>query len=364
VEPEFLGQWQGKDQMKRRISVFLNGMPEFENLFPVAARLQARGRVEPVCYTPLEATWREPRLRQLIRQSGLSVTVRPNRMFKAFPGHYLARADANLTMLDPLLDNGPNRPRSKEILARKIPSILVQHGVIQRHIAVRVDMDDVDYWSDRLLVFESLMDTNVLSGATQQKLRVVGFIKPVLFPPHPPRAALPDHDKAILLCHSFRWEGRYQDADVDRFFELVKAYAARHPRHLLIVRGHRGKVRKNYRSQTRDLAQFPNIVVSHAYKGPLKGMSMTDVLGLSDFCISSASSAVLDSIYMGKPTAVYENDHPVFRDLPEIVDMESMERFIAEPDMASMANMATHYGIVEHNIDRACAEIESCLLGA
>jgi len=337
-------------------------MPEFENLFPIASRLRARGRVDPVCFVPLEATWRERRLRKLLRASEPSVTLRPNRLFKMVPGRYLSRADANLTMLDPLPDSGPNQHRSQVILARRIPTIVVQHGVLQGHIAVRVDMDDVDYSSDRLLLFEPLMDTNVLSEKSKQKVRVVGFIKPALFLPRPPRTALPDHDKAILLCHSFRWQGRYQDADVDRFFGLVKSYAARHPRHLLIVRGHRGKVRKNYRVQTRDLAQCPNVVISHAYEGPLRGMSMTDVLGLCDICISSASTAVLDSIYMGKPTAVYENDHHVFRDLPDIVDMETMERFIAVQTDNSMAEMIAHYGTIAQNVDRACSEIESCLL--
>jgi hypothetical protein len=347
--------------MVEKISVFFNGMPEFENLFRISVRLKERGQVEPVCYVPAEVVWREPRLRKLIAESPLSFTVRPNRLFKVMPGRYLSRADANLTLLDPLLDDGPNRRRSAEIRNRAIRSILVQHGVIQRHIAIQVDRDDVDYHSDRLLTFEPLMKTTVLSDASRRKVRSVGFIKPVLFPPRPPLTAMPSHDRVILLCHSFRWEGRYGDDDIERFFDMVQGYAARHPRDLLIVRGHRGKIRRNYRSQTRALGQWPNVVVSHAYEGPLKGMSMTDVLALSDLCISSVSTAILDSIYMGLPTATYENDQKVFRSLCDICDLETMERFVEAPDTAGVARILDHYGAIDVNIERACDEIETCL---
>lgn len=347
--------------MASRISVFFNGMPEFENLFGIAERLKARGNLEPVCFVPVEVLWREPRLRQLISKSRLSFTIRPNRFFKAFPSSYLKRADCNLTLSDPLIDQGAHIKRSQAILDNGHPTILVQHGVIQRHIAVRIDRDDVDYHSCRILTFEEPLATNVLSRETLDKVRVVGFIKPQLLPPKPPGLPLPAHERAILFCHSFRWEGRYSERDVERFFTLVKAYATRHPDDLLIVRSHRGKIRSNYKRETLDLSGYPNIVISHAYEGPLKGLGMTDVLAISDVCISSASTAILDSVYMDCPTATYENDQKVFQTLPDITDLETLEQFLQDPSVSASERVKAHYGDVAKNMDRACTEIELCM---
>lgn len=347
---------------KPRLLFFFNGLPEYEALFHIALGLKKRDRVEPVCFAPWEPLRREPRLRPMIKQSGLKVTIRPNRWLKLFPKRWLNQGDCVITMADPTLDQSPSRPRSEAMLDLKMPTVFVQHGVVQTNLNVSPDQDNIDYSSSLLLTFEALISPKILSKETQDKIAIVGFVKPVLFRPRPALQALPKHKRAILFCHSFRWAGRYGEDDVNRFYNLVSAFAKSNPNDLMIIRSHRGKSRALYRQQEKELADTPNIVFSHAYKGPLKGLSMTDVLGLSDLCISTVSTAVLDSIYMDKPTAIYENDQAVFHDLPNITGLESLEAFVNNPDSSNIKEVKKHYGDVEANIEKCCDAIETLLL--
>ena len=346
---------------KPRLLFFFNGLPEYEALFPIARRLLARGRVVPVCLSPSEVLRREPRLKPMIAESGLAVTQRPNRWIKLFPTHWLRKGDATITMADPALDTSPTRPRSRAIMALGLPAIFVQHGVIQTRLNLASDPRGIDYYATRLLTFEDPLVPEVLSEETRRNTRPVGFLKPPLFAPRPPEAPLPRHDRAILFCHSFRWAGKYGEADVARFYDLVGRFARAHPGDLAIVRSHRGKSRALYKAHDAALSEMPNVVFSHAHKGPLRGMSMTDVLGLADLCVSTISTAVLDSVYMDRPTAIYENDQPVFRDLPNIDGMKSLEAFVAAPESADIAAVQAHYGEVTANIEAACDAIEEMM---
>ena len=345
--------------MATRLSVFFHGLPDFEIFFPLAVRLRRRGRVVPVCFASSEVLRREPRLRDLIAKSGLPVTVRPNRLLKALPKHYLRRADASLCLADPLNQAGSTGRRNQAILALEHPTIFLQHGVVQIRVNYPPDGDPVPYYSGCVLTFEPLSEQSIVARADWPKVHPVGFPKNQLFAARPPQGDLPPHDRAILLCHSFRWSEQFGQGDVDRFFALVADYAARHPRDLLIVRGHRGKVRDSYKRQTIAAAALPNVLISDAYRGPLRGMSIGDVLALSDLCISTVSTAVLDSIYAGVPTATYFNDGPFFRDLPDVTDLETMDRFANVTTMADMAPILARYGQVDSNIDRACDAIEA-----
>lgn len=341
-----------------RLLFFFNGLPEYEALFTIACRLKSRGKVEPVCFTPFEVLRREPRLKPLVAASGLEMKVRPSRWLKLFPKRWLRQGDAAITMVDPTMDQSSTRPRSLAMLDLDLPTIFMQHGVMQGKLNLANDRRDIRYKSRLLLTFEDLIIPEILSAETRENVRKVGFIKPVLFPPRSPVKPLPHHDRAVLFCHSFRWAGRYGEEDVKRFYDLVAQFAKENPRSLAIIRSHRGKSRALYRAHDKALAKVPNIVFSHAYKGPLRGMSITDVLGLADVCISTASTAILDSVYMNKPTAVYENDQPVFRNLPNIDGIGSLAAFLAHPEKADIAGVQAHYGDVSENIDRACDAIE------
>lgn len=297
----------------------------------------------------------------MIAESGLDVTARPSRWIKLFPKWWLRRGDAAITMVDPTMDNSPTRPRSLAMLELGLPTIFVQHGVMQGKLNLAEDPRGIDYESQLLLTFEDLIIPEILSEETRKNVRKVGFIKPLLFPPRPPKGALPDHGRAILFCHSFRWAGRYGEEDVARFYDLLGRFARAHPGDLVIIRSHRGKSRALYKAHDAALSVLPNVVFSHAYKGPLRAMSITDVLGLADICVSTASTAVLDSVYMDKPTAIYENDQPVFRGLPNIDGMDSLEALVAAPERADIATVQAHYGDVAANIEAACDAIEEMM---
>lgn len=345
-----------------RLLFFFNGLPEYEALFEIAVRLQARGRVQPVCLSTSEVLRREARLRDVIARSGLAVTARPSRWIKLRPKRWLRDGDAAMTLVDPTMDESPTRPRSQAMLAVGMPTIFLQHGVMQGKLNLATDRLGIDYSAALLLLFEAPILPEVLSEQTQKKVAPVGFIKKPLFPPRPPKGALPPHRRALLFCHSFRWTGRYGEADVARFYALVDDYAADHPDDLIIVRSHRGKSRKLYATQERELERRANVVLSHAYRGPLRGMSMTDVLGLADLCVTTTSTAVLDSVYMDVPTAIYENDQPVFQVLPQVFDRDSMEMFAAKPDRHALQAVRAHYGAITANIEASCEAIERALV--
>lgn len=267
-----------------------------------------------------------------------------------------------MTLTDPTMDLSTSRPRSQAMLQMKLPTIFIQHGVLQGRLNMSTAKLDTHFESKLLLLFEDLLIPEVLTREARERTAVVGFIKPVLFPPRSPKSALPDLKTTVLFCHSFRWAGRYGDDDVTRFHDMVGAFASKHPDHLVIIRSHRGKSRDLYKKQEGALSKIPNIVFSHAHRGPLKGMSMTDVLALADICISTASTAVLDSVYFGLPTAIYENDQSVFRDLPNIDGLDSLERLIANPALADTASVRAHYGEISANIERCCDHIEKALI--
>ncbi len=347
--------------MANRISIFFNGLPEFETMFRIAERLQARGRLEPVCFAPTQVLRREPRLRAMIAQSGLNFTFRPNRFFKLFPGRYVRRADSNLCLVDPLIDYGANFRRSSAIRKLGQKSVFLQHGVLQAALNFKNEYFELPYYSSRILTFEDILDPAVLLDSDKEKLRIVGFIKTQLFPPRPPKTALPAHNRVVLFCHSFRWSKRYSQEEMDNFFQMVRDYADRNPEDLVILRGHRAKIRSVDKDQMYAFDDKENVIVSHDHSGPLKRMSITDVLGLCDFCVTSASTAALDSVYMGKPTALYEKEQQIYPHLQKVTDIETLEAFVSTPDQTGLQATIAHYGQLKDNIERACEEIEDVL---
>lgn len=343
---------------KKRLLFFFNGLPEFETMFQIACRLQARGRVEPVCFGPSAVLRREPRLRPLVAASGLKVAFRPSRLLKLMPRRLLAQGDWAMTLLDPAMDFSASRPRSLAMLEAGMPTIFLQHGVMQTELNCDSDPRGLRYSAKLLLTWEDLHFPDILEPESRARVTPVGFIKPLLLAPRPPLGPLPRRRRTFLFCHAFRWVGRYGEEDIARFYRLVAEFATRHPEDLMIIRSHRGKVRKLYRHHEKRIAQVPNVICTHAYRGPLRGMSMTDAASLADMVISTASTAVLDAVYLGVPTAIYENDQPVYRSLPNIDGIDALEAFAANPGSADIAGLRAHYGDVAENTERACAAIE------
>ncbi len=346
---------------RKKLLFFFNGLPEFETMFQIACRLQARRRVEPVCFAPRAVLRREPRLKPLVAQSGLHIAFRPSRLLKMMPRRLLSQGDWAMTLLDPAMDFSSSRPRSLAMLDRGMPTIFLQHGVMQTELNCETDPRGLSYSARLLLIWEDLHFPDILEPETRSRVTPIGFIKPTLLAPRAPLGKLPPRRRTFLFCHAFRWVGRYGEEDIARFYRLVSEFAARHPEDLMIIRSHRGKVRKLYRQHEKRIAQLPNVICTHAYRGPLRGMSMTDAANIADMVISTASTAVLDAVYMDVPTAIYENDQPVYRNLPNIDGIDALEAFAANPRSADLAAVRAHYGDVTENTERTCTAIEQVM---
>ncbi len=94
--------------------------------------------------------------------------------------------------------------------------------------------------------------------------------------------------------------------------------------------------------------------------GPLKRMTITDALAISDMMISTPSTAIMDAVYMGKPVAVCFNDHEIFEGLPQITDVNSIKNFVVEAkDNQAVSNyLISRFGNLNDNIEKTCLKVE------
>jgi hypothetical protein len=115
------------------LGALLNGVPDVENLYPVLAGLRDGGRVELDLFVTSGLWRREARVRKLLRGSGMAYRVRPNKLMKA--GVYYRRllrgVDRLLVIGDPCNDESVFGARGRYIREAGIPTIHMQHGVIQ-----------------------------------------------------------------------------------------------------------------------------------------------------------------------------------------------------------------------------------------
>jgi hypothetical protein len=351
---------------QRRAVFFLHGLPDYEALFPLACHLAARG-VPVNCFGASAAPRREPRLRGLVAKAPVPVRLIPNRLLKRFSGLWLKPGDVPVVLADPAYDRSATGRRGQHILRHGIDSIFVQHGVIQTHVNYPLDMADPQpFHSALLLLYGPPQGATAITEEARGRARQVGFLKRPLFAPRPPSPAFRQLQsgfaRTVLLCHSFRWQARYSGSEIESYYSFVRQIAGARPDHLFILRGHRGKARAMHREKDAELLRaVPNVVLSNAHSGPLKAMDMHDVLDLADLTISTASTAILDSLYRGRMAAVFRNEHPVFQDLPNIETAEDALRFLDAPPQQAGDALLGRFGEVDANLDRAADEIADFL---
>ena len=349
-----------------RLGAFLNGLPDFENLFGLLRRLQERGRTDLRIWATSALLRAEPRAAKLLRDAGLPVRVRPNQLMKARPWYLraLADMDALISLGDPAIDTTSFRHRLRAAQDAGLPIAFLQHGVIQGNTTYSMSGHPLDYASRLILLFEeTAADPPVFTPQTAARTEVCGFYKQAVFPPKPPpdrfRRTLESYRKGVLFCHSFRWTTRYDGSDIDGFYDLVEHFCQRHPDLAIIIRAHRGKSRASYSDHDRRLQRtVPNAFFCNQYSGPFRGMTMTDALHLSDALVSTASTALLDGIYMGKPTSVYLNDAPVFEGLQQITDARTLADFVEAPSLQGQDRLRNHFGDPAKNIEALCDRLE------
>ncbi|WP_071675544.1 hypothetical protein [Nioella nitratireducens] len=348
---------------KARIGVFLNGLPDFEALFALLRVLAARGRVDVNVFATTALARKEPRALPLLRGAGMVPVVRPNRWLKHLYRPYLKRFDILLGLSDPATDETAHGKRTAAISRAGKPCVSVQHGVIQRDWTYS-DSGGPLPWDSALVLLYEPPDPSVF-GPAIGKAASVGFLKPAVLDPRPlPPGVAPAvaaYRQRLLFCHSFRWQDRFSQEQIRTCYDLIEGFARANPDVLTILRSHRGKKRAPMAELDRRLAACPNVVLSHQGSGPLRGMTMTDILAVSDLMVSTPSTALLDGVYAGRPAAVFANDSDKFTGLPQITDPASLQAFSDAPhsSAASCDALRNRFGDIASNLDNAAEEIEA-----
>lgn len=351
---------------------YINGMPDFESLYPVLAVLAERGNVDVQTIIYSKLLRKEPRLEAAFQRLGHRPVAASKLRMKFLFGEPMRNADAVLGIADPFWDTTTRKLRSKHVVRVGKPSIFLQHGAYQRGINARWTAEPMRYYSNLLLFWEPLGQNRELFDAqTVERVAPVGFTKEHVLPP---KAVSPElatwlarYQKRIMICQSFRWGlGRFKKDHIDHFYDLVDALLRNHPDLGIIIRSHRGKIRRNHHSHDKALRKrHDNVMFSHQYSGAMAGYAIQDALALVDGMISPVSTTVLDCLYMGKSAAVFAEDAPLFKELPQIKGIEDAEAFIGSLDTfpsPGERSVLTQFGAMDQNLLRASEAIEHFLL--
>ncbi|WP_347312323.1 hypothetical protein [Defluviimonas sp. SAOS-178_SWC] len=356
---------------KPRLLAYLNGMPDFESTYPVLARLHLRGKVEVRALVYSKLLRKERRLSGVFEKEGFAPEPASKLRMKLLFQRDIRDADAVLTIADPLWDTTTRKQRGTYMRRIGQQSVFLQHGAYQVGVNARKIDEPMEYYSQQLLFWEPLGDNRALfTPETAGRVEVVGFSKKNILPGARWGQEVSDwvarYPKRLLVCQSFRWgEGRYTKDHIGHFYDLMDKALTRHPDLGIIIRSHRGKVRKNHRSHDRDLARkHPNVMFSHYYSGPLAKATIHDAIDLAHAMVSPTSTTVLDCIYSGKPAAVFAENLPLFAELPQIGDLPGLEAFIdgiGRPDPV-YDEVRARFGDLDGNLDRAAEAIEHRML--
>lgn len=356
---------------KPTLLAWLDGMPEVENLYPLLDLLHRRKNIHVTALISRRTMGHEPRLREAFT-AGLKPIPATTWRMKRFTNRDMSRADAVIGLSDPAHDRSAKVQRSARLLATNKPAIFLQHGALQMGVNLPwPNTGPMDYAAQRLLLWAPGQgETETLSAQTLSRASTVGFTK---FPILPPRHIKPDlaqwvakHPRRLLICHSFRWGGnRYGSDEIQKFYNMLSGFLATHPNTGIILRPHRGKVRREHAAlDTKLETQHPNLIISREKTGPLKRASILDTLALTDAMITPESTTVLDAIYAGKPVALTDASPRLFHKLPRIDSAETLASFARNPAIATpaCAEIRARYGEVQTNLTTAAKVVETALL--
>ena len=359
---------------KPKLLSYLNGMPDVESLYPVLAVINKRNKLDLTIIVYSKLLRKEPRLKvafekaQLVPKSGSKFSMK-----LAF-WNKIKQADAVLTISDP--NNDTTTRKQRGVYMKKIgkKSIFLQHGVFQ--VAVNEEIRPgvaLDYYSSQLLLWEfNDMYASAISTKSQNKSSVVGFIKKRILMPKAHGNFITDwknsYPQRLLICHSFRWgRERYTESDIYNFYNMIEELVKRNPDLGIIIRSHRGKVRRSHRRIDKELEKkYPNILFSRHYHGPLAGATIHDVIDLCDAMISPTSTTVLDCIYQKKPAAIFNEGLSIFNELPVIDGIDDIESFLetVKSNSYNFEKIYSRFGDMEKNLNRAAEIIENELLNS
>ena len=352
---------------KPTLGAFLFGVPEFESLYHLLKRLNERGEVNLKIILPSSLCRIEPRVPNLLSETRLPFKVVHSKVMKYFYWGCFRDMDVVLGISDPYMKYQRNhRRRNRYLVNQNIPSIYFQHGVIQSGLNWGFQERQIDFYSKAAFLMESPVHTEqkFFTDTALSRIEISGFIKKPCFPPKPLPTSiafqLSNYDVRLLICHSLR-SNWYGVEKIQPFYSLIENFAIDNPHIGVIVHPHRGKRRKRYETHDRKLKKkCSNVHFMYHHHGPLKRMSITDALSISDLMISTPSTAILDAVYMGKPVAVCLNYHAIFEGLPQITDARSIKKFVidARAYQEGFNQLISRYGILDENIEQTCLKVE------
>ncbi len=358
---------------KLTLGVFIFGVPEFETLFHLLKRLNERGELDLKLILPSSLCRIEPRVPLLLNEAQLPYKVLPSKVIKYFYWGCFRGLDGVLGISDPFIDyRRAHKRRNRYIVKLNLPSIYFQHGVVQAGLNRGdtlnwgVQREKTDFYSIKAFLMEYPAHTQqqFFTDSALARIEISGFIKkPCFAPKSPPSsvvAQLSKYDVRLLICHSLR-SSDFTKKEIEPFYSMIENFAIDNPQIGIIVRPHRGKRRKRYETYDRKLKnKCSNVHFMYHHHGPLKRLSITDALSISDIMISTPSTAILDAVYMGIPVAVCLNYHAIFESLPQITDARSIKNFVidARDNQEGSNLLISRYGILDENIERTCFKVE------
>ena len=358
---------------KFTLGVFIFGVPEFETLYHLLKRLNERGELGLNIILPSSLCRIEPRVPQLLNKAQLPYKVLPSKVIKYFYWSCFRGLDAVLGISDPFIDyRRAHKRRNRHLVKLKLPSIYFQHGVVQAGLNRGdtlnwgIQREKTDFYSIKafLMEYPAHVQQQYFTDSALARIEVSGFIKKPCFPPKSLPSSIDSQlskfDVRLLICHSLR-SSDFTKEKIEPFYSMIEKFAIDNPQIGVIVRPHRGKRRKSYEAHDRKLKKkCSNVHFMYHHHGPLKRMSITDALSISDIMISTPSTAILDAVYMGKPVAVCLNYHAIFEGLPQITDARSIKNFVidARDNQEGSNQLISRYGILDENIEQTCLKVE------
>ncbi len=189
---------------------YLNGMPDFESMYPLLAVLAARGRIDVRTIIYAKLLRKGPRLKAAFERYGHWPEAASKWRLKFFFQEPIRNADALLGISDPTSGLWSRRARGKYIVRVGKPSIFLQHGVYQVGVNARRAPEPMRYYSDLLLLWEPLgTNREFIAAETAEHVVPVGFAKQNVLPKQTASPALAEwmgrYSKRLLICQSFRW---------------------------------------------------------------------------------------------------------------------------------------------------------------
>jgi hypothetical protein len=358
---------------KPTLLTYLNGLPDVESIYPILVTLNNRAKINIKVIVYSKLLRKEPRLVEAFQKYNLFPIKGSKFSMKFAFWKDINKADAILTISDPNFDTTTRKQRSYYIKKIQKKSVFVQHGVYQ--IGVNEEPtpgQSINYYSSKLLLWESMKERVGISDASKNKSAIIGFVKKRLTKPlqydNEVKVWDKGHRQKLLICHSFRWgRGRFKDSDVYGFYNMIEDLAKRNPDLGIIIRSHRGKVRRLHRKIDNELEKkYPNILFSRHYHGPLAGATIHDVIDLCDAMISPTSTTVLDCIYQKKPAAIFNEGLSIFNELPVIDGIDDIESFLetVKSESYNFEKIYSRFGDMEENLNKAAEIIENELLNS